>query len=249
MSIVISDVYGQSDVTTGEPVDSRGAPSCDTTENLLVNCGFETGDFTGWVTQDLNEPFLALTVSGPTSPGPFGFFTSAPTEGVVSALHGFDGDGPGTIEIGQEVTISPNAASAALQFDYRGAWNIETFAPPDALDRTFSVNIEPTGGGTPLDSTEILVAEGNTTNLDTSPLTETIDLSDFAGQTVLVNFVWDVPEAFTGPAFFELDNVSVTELVLPESQPVPTLDGVGLVLLAAILAAGSWFALRNRRKA
>ena len=244
MSVSVADVYGPTDLTAGIPVDPRGAPSCDTAENLLVNCGFESGDFTSWVTQDLSDPFLPLTVSGPASPG-FGFFTSAPSEGVVSALHGFDGDGPGTIEIGQQVTL-PADASSALQFDYRGAWDI-TFGGPGALARTFSVNIEPAGGGAALDSTEILVADGNTTNLDTGLLTETIDLSDFAGQTVLVNFVWDVPEEFTDPAFFELDNVSVTE-GLPFSQPVPALDGLGLVLLAAILVAGSWLALRNRRK-
>lgn len=246
MSLVISDVYGPADSVTGSPVDPRGAPSCDTADNLLVNCGFETGDFTGWVTQDVTGPFLPLTVAGPGSPG-FGFFTSAPTEGVVSALHGFDGEGPGTIEIGQQLTL-PSGAGSVLEFDYRGAWDIQTFAPPGALSRTFSVNIEPAGGGAALESIEILVAEGNTINLDTGPQTETIDLTDFAGQTVLINFVWDVPEFLTGPAFFELDNVSVVQ-GLPSSQPVPALDGVGLVLLAAILAAGSWLALRNKRKA
>ena len=246
MGVSVADVYGSTDLTTGIPVDPRGAPSCDTADNLLVNCGFESGDFTGWVTQDLTAPFLPLVVSGPTSPG-FNFFTSAPSEGVVSALHGFDGDGPGTIEIGQQVTL-PSGTGSVLEFDYRGAWDIQSFAPPGALSRTFSVNIEPAGGGTALDSMEILVADGNTINLDTGLQTGTIDLVDFAGQTVLINFVWDVPEAFTGPAFFELDNVSVVQ-GLPLSQPVPALDGVGLVLLAAILAAGSWLVLRNRRKA
>lgn len=242
----MADVYGTANLMAGSPVDPRGVPSCDTADNLLVNCGFETGDFTGWVTQDVTGPFLPLTVAGPGSPG-FGFFTSAPTEGVVSALHGFDGEGPGTIEIGQQLTL-PSGAGSVLEFDYRGAWDIQTFAPPGVLSRTFSVNIEPAGGGAAIDSIEILVAEGNTINLDTGPLTETIDLTDFAGQTVLINFVWDVPESLTGPAFFELDNVSVVQ-GLPSSQPVPALDGVGLVLLAAVLAAGSWLALRNKRKA
>ncbi len=37
-----------------------------------------------------------------------------------------------------------------------------------------------------------------------------MSLAAFAGQTVFVRFLWNVPESFSGPAFFQLDNVSIT---------------------------------------
>ena len=55
----------------------------------FVNGSFETGDFTGWVATDLANPFFPLQVAGAgVSPG-FGFFLSAPTDGVFAALTGW----------------------------------------------------------------------------------------------------------------------------------------------------------------
>jgi len=93
--------------------------------DVFDNGGFETGDFTGWVTQDLSSPFLPLQVGGAgISPG-FGFFISDPPEGSFAALHGFDGDGPGTIRIAQDVTL--HAAAQFVDFDYRGAWDMTCY--------------------------------------------------------------------------------------------------------------------------
>jgi len=173
-------------------------------QNPFTNPGFETGDFTGWVTTDLSSPFFALTVGGAgLNPDP-DFFLSAPTEGSFAALHGFDGDGPGTIRIAQDVTLPPFIG--LLEFDYRGAWDLALL--PASLDRTFEVNVEPAGGGEPLQTDLILTATAGTIVLDTGPLTGSVDLSAFAGQTVRVSFDWFVPENLSGPAFFQLDNVA-----------------------------------------
>jgi hypothetical protein len=174
---------------------------------ILTNGSFETGDFTGWTTQDLSSPFWPLTVDGAgVNPG-FGFFSSSPTDGSWAALLGFDGDGPGTIEIGQDATI-PAVAQATLHFDYRGGWDLFTFGA--ILDRTFSVQIEPPGGGPPLFTQLILTAQAGTNVSDTGPLNGTVDLSPWVGQQIHINFVWWVPENFSGPAFFQLDNVYIT---------------------------------------
>jgi hypothetical protein len=182
---------------------------CDVPTNLLVNCGFEAGNFTGWVTSDLATPFFALTV-GPAGQSPgFGFFTSNPSEGFLAALHGFDGD-PGTIQIGQDVqlpTLPAGGLPIQLTFDYRGAWNL-TFGATQ--NRTFEVRIEPSGGGSPRQTFPVLVAFAGEVMTDTGPRSQTLDLSAFAGQAVRVNFVWTIPESFTGPAFFQLDNVVLT---------------------------------------
>ncbi len=214
--------------------------------NPIVNCSFETGDFTGWGTQDMDVPFLPMTVdTGGVDVG-FGFFISAPTQGTLAALHGFDGDGAtgsvNTIEIYQEVDLPPGTTD--MEFDYRGAWDM-TFGATQ--DRTFTVDIEPPGGGAALQSDLILTATANTTTLDTGASSATVDLSGFAGDSVRISFEWLIPEDFVGPGFFQLDNVLVT--VVEVDDPVveiPTLSEISLVLLALLLAGLSLVLLRRR---
>jgi len=174
-----------------------------TKENdVFTNGSFESGDFTGWVTQDMISPFFPLQVGGAGITPGFGFFTSNPTDGSFAALHGFDGDGPNTIRIAQDVTLP--AEALFLEFDYRGAWNNSGLQ-----DRLFMVNIEPSGGGAPLQTDTILIATAGTNVLDTGELHRSVDVSGFANSAVRISFDWFVPEYFTGPAFFQLDNVFV----------------------------------------
>ena len=37
---------------------------CNFPANPIINCGFESGDFTGWITEDLSAPFFPLQVGG-----------------------------------------------------------------------------------------------------------------------------------------------------------------------------------------
>src|SRR5215468_8288954 len=172
----------------------------------VVNGGFETGDFSGWVTQDLANPFVPLQVGGAgLSPG-FGFFLSAPTEGAFAALHGFDGSGPGTIRIAQDITVT--ADGTLIEFDYRAAWDLVNFCG-GCRDRIFDVNVEVAGGGANLENFNVLTATAGTLQVDTGNLTGAVDLGAFVGQTVRLSFDFFVPEFFTGPAFFQLDNVRV----------------------------------------
>ncbi|MFQ5463716.1 MAG: hypothetical protein ACE5E5_13955, partial [Phycisphaerae bacterium] len=181
-----------------------------------INGSFELGNFAGWVTQDLTTPFFPLQVGGAGITPGFGFFTSAPTDGVFAALHGFDGDGPGTIVIAEDVTLPVGIGS--LEFDYRAGWDLLTFGA--ALNRTLEVVIRPAGGGAPLLGPElILTAAAGTVQLDTGNLVGSVDVSAFAGQTVRLSFEWFVPELFTGPAFFQLDNIRCV--------PPPVCPGAG----------------------
>lgn len=174
------------------------------------NCSFETGDFTGWTTQDLMSPYLPLTVaaSGDEFENFFGMATA--TDGTSLALSGFDGDGAdspeNTIEIGQDITLRADAP-ADLLFDYRLAWDMLNLAP-SMLDRTFEVRIEPEGGGDPLEVVLVETAAAMTVG-DTVVADYTVDLGAYAGDTVYINFVLTVPENYTGPGRAELDNVRV----------------------------------------
>jgi hypothetical protein len=173
---------------------------------VITNGSFETGSFAGWTTQDLALPFFPLSIQQAGTANTFGWpWSSSPTDGVHTAFHGFDGDGvigPNPIRIAQDVTVT--AGAPIIAFDYRGAWDL-TFGAQ--ASRLFDVNIEAAGGGANLANFSILTALPNSTVFDTGQLTGAVDLSAFIGQTVHLAFDWFVPETFTGPAQFQLDNV------------------------------------------
>lgn len=140
---------------------------------LLINGSFETGDFTGWSTDDMASPFFSLGVYDDFEFLPL--FDIDPTDGIFAVGHGFDGIGPDTIEFWQEVAIPPTV-DAELSFDWRAAWDFGEVggegrieAPADGPtadgpegpieDRIFDVVIEPAGGGAPLASTNILTTD------------------------------------------------------------------------------------------
>jgi hypothetical protein len=206
-------------------------------KSALANWGFETGDFTSWVTKDMAVPYSPLTVAGAGNSAYS--FLSAPTEGSSSVQHGFDGGGPDTIEVAQDITI-PGATTARLLFDYRAAWN-----NGGTQDRVFTVQVQPSGGGAPLQASTILTAAFGTTNPDTGVLTGTVNLDAFAGQTVRVVFHWNIPEFLTGPAFFELDNVRLfgNDLAARDVSPAP------LTCMAADPTTGIIYAQQNNSTA
>lgn len=188
--------------TAGECIDT-----CD-------NCSFETGDFTGWTTQDLATPFypLAVEMGGVQQViDPWTTFTSAPTDGTYSANTGWDGDGAtgmfGTIEIGQDITLDADTP-ANLEIDYRAAWDMVDFAMA-TMDRTIEVHVEPEGGGVPLQTDVVFTATAGTVEDDTGDQTAIVDLGAFAGSSVYIRIVFVVPEDFAGPAFATIDNVRV----------------------------------------
>lgn len=220
----------------------------------IVNGSFETGDLSGWTVKELDEtssnPFLKLTVDGagveypaPTIPYLCGFsvcnidfFASEPTDGTYAALHDWNGDDSTTTapgggpeinlrELYQEVSLPIQATT--LTFDYRAAWELFRFGA--TVPRTFSVVIEPAGGGTPLINDLVLPAllglEEDTENPSGEPGQSyppgVVDISAVAGQDVRIKFVWDVPEPGTGFAFFQLDNIRVN--TLPNTAPVVTI--------------------------
>ena len=195
-------------VERGLPFLGPGAPDCNTANNAAANCGFETGAFPPWTGQDIPVPFFPLQVgTGGISPG-FGLFTSAPTEGNFAVLNGFDGDGPGSIFVFQDVTLVATADN--LTFDYRAGWDYGVVGCIATQDRIFRVHVEPSGGGPPLQTTVVFTAPVTTcTNLDTGNLVGTVDISPFVNQAIRIVFEWFIPESFTGPGFFQLDNVLV----------------------------------------
>ena len=200
----------------------------------IVNGSFESG-FTGWGTQDLASPFMPLHVGGAGESTGFGFFTSAPTDGSLAALHGFDGGGPGTIRLFQDVFIPTGTSS--VSFDYRGAWDMQNYGGSTQA-RLFDFNVQTAGGGSNLYSTNVLSAAAGTSNLDTGDLTSTIDVSQFGGSNVRLSFDWNIPQSYTGPGFFQFDNVQLNNAPATAAVPEPetyAMMGMGLLMMVAML--------------
>ncbi|MCA9712828.1 MAG: hypothetical protein KDK70_43775, partial [Myxococcales bacterium] len=136
----------------GQPCAPSAACMAGVCVDSCDNCGFETGDFTGWITADLRKPYLALSVVSGEQSDPEGLLTVMPIEGEFFVVTGFDGELSGAIELGQDLTLAAEPP-ADLRFDYRAGWDLLTY---DAMiDRTLDVWIEPAGGGSPLEVVQI----------------------------------------------------------------------------------------------
>ena len=204
--------------------------------SFLVNDSFETGNFTGWVTQDLSSPFFPLSVQATGAANSFGWpWSSTATDGNFVAFSGFDGDGPrgpNPIFIAQDTFVP--LGTGTISFDWRAAWDLVTFCGQCQGSRTLDFQVQPTGGGASLLSVNILTAAPQTSNSDTGNQTATIDISAFAGQNVRLAWLMTIPENFTGPAQLQIDNID-SQTAVPEPATL------------LLVGSGALFARRRRK--
>ncbi|MHC5116322.1 MAG: hypothetical protein ACYSQY_04570, partial [Planctomycetota bacterium] len=174
--------------------------NCDGTCGI-GNGGFESGDFTPWV-----------TVTGPGQEFyPWDVMENYfPFEGSYHAIGGFDGEAGLFYDLYQEVEI-PSCASIAIF-----TWSdlLYWFPAGGNLPREYTVSVQPAGGGEPLAVLYTQQIQPGTFNYDLSYVTHSMDLLDLApsiaGQTVRINFHQDMPESFVGGAWLYLDGISLT---------------------------------------
>jgi hypothetical protein len=192
----------------------------------ITNGSFETGTFAGWIATDIFVFFFPLSVQTAGSANTFDWpWSSSPTDGMFTAFSGFDGSGPGTISLEQDIGLV--TAGDSLTFDYRAAWDLVNFGG-GTIARLFDVVIEPEGGGGPLATINFITAAPGTFVSDTGQLTGSVNLSAFAGQSIRVSFELTVPEDFTGPAQWQLDNVGLVAVPEPASLALLGLGLLGL---------------------
>ena len=178
---------------------------------LITNGDFETGDLTGWISGSFNS----LSVGSSSLPG----------GGLYSAQGPWDGNGPGTISLAQDIGVL--AVGSSLSFDY-DASGINM----GGGDRVFSVSISPFGGGTPFTTFEVFRILSGSLGSQNGPTS--LDLSAFAGQNVRVSFELTVPAPFTGIGSFELDNVTLTAAAVPEPAEYAAVTGLALGVFALV---------------
>lgn len=216
--------------------DCNGAFSA----GIIANCGFEDPiPFNSWIVTNPPGPLMPWTVM-PAGPPPLDprFFAIAPTEGMVAGCHGFDGQ-VGLFRMAQDLNLFGIGVSS-IEFDYRAAWDMTWGA---TLPRVFEVNIEPFGGGTPMQSTVVFTAPAGSTVLDTGHRTAVVDISSFGGGILRLSLDAVIPEVNTGPAFFQLDNVQIHppfpigggDLVGTTGQALNQLIGIDETSGAAVL--------------
>ena len=181
---------------------------------LITNGSFESGSFSGW------NPQLIALPGGSVNPlvpwtvehaGQSVYFNAAtPQDGSYDAANGFDGGGPMQYVLAQTVSI-PFNSSAVLSWKDRIQWDVGIGFQP----RTLQVQVRNAAGSTVLATPHALSFGPVNNTSDTGWQAHSVDLSGFAGSTVQLDFVENIPQSFTGPGQFEIDAISLHDHVLP----------------------------------
>jgi len=182
---------------------------------LIVNGGFEAGTLTGWKAGDNGlDPTSLWSVAGDGG----GFSgDSAPLSGDHSAFNGFEGGAGLEYELFQDVSI-PNVNVATLTTNHR--LQFDSLGVVSTQDRTLEISVRDSNNTVlELLYTETLTLNGQSYT-DLGWNTQTFDLSAYAGQDVRVHFRESIPEATSGPALLQFDDISLkvpgVTVVVPE---------------------------------
>jgi autotransporter-associated beta strand protein len=168
------------------------------TTNLIVNGGFETGDFTGWTVNTPVSPLAPWTVSPAGSGGSLDAIS--PPQGEYDAWNGFDGGGPIQYTMYQDVSI-PAATTDILTWQDRAQWY------DNGQPRTLQVEVRDPVTNAILGTVYSFSTTG--TSGDTGWESHSVDLSAYAGEDVRIYFEENVPEYYTGPGQIEFDAISL----------------------------------------
>lgn len=208
---------------------------------VLVNGGFESG-LTGWAVTGGNSGgcdtnFNVSTTGTATgcsgyAPIPPAFF--GPASGNYAAYASFDGNGPEHHTLTQAFSIASGTTMLDINWDDAlGFGNGWIFPQP----RVYSVNLLKADGtleATLLSESFTNKTGGTLQHWTSHDINASIYLSDL-GSGGKLQFDLYVPQSFTGPGVFGLDNVAVTTTV-PEPASL-ALAGLALCGLALTLRA------------
>lgn len=210
---------------------------------VLVNGGFESG-LTGWAVTGGNSGgcdtnFNASTTgtaSGCSGYAPIPAAFVAPASGSYAAYASFDGNGPEHHTITQAFGIAAGTTMLDINWqDALGFGNGWIFPQP----RVYSVNLLKADGtleATLLSESFTNQSGGILQGWTTHDINASIYLSDL-GAGGKLQFDLYVPQSFTGPGVFALDNVAVTTTTTVPEPASLALAGLALFGLALTLRA------------
>ena len=200
-----------------------GLESASAQTELIVNGSFETGNFNGWTITQPATPFRAWRVSGAGQGGGFpSVHFTQPQSGNFGAWNGFDAGPPVPAQFTLSQTVNiPAMSSARLTWIDRVSWNMRDF-PGSTQPRLYQVQIRNPSTGAVLQTIYTFTAPPRTAG-DTGYLRHTVNLSAYAGQTIQIFFLENIPEPFTGPGQFEIDSISL--IAMPQAAVPLDFDG------------------------
>ncbi|MCC7373979.1 MAG: hypothetical protein IT581_04945 [Verrucomicrobiales bacterium] len=170
--------------------------------NWLVNGSFETGNLNGWSAGDTALPLQDWAVTDDQGVGFFSFVV--PQDGCFALSNGFDGEGPMESFLFQDVQVPAALASLTLDWKDHLQWDLLSFGA--TLSRTYSVQIIDPMTSSVLATVFSMPLEVGTV-VDTGWVDHSVDLSAFIGQSIRIQFLQEIPELFSGPGQYELDDV------------------------------------------
>lgn len=229
---------------------------------VTTNGDFETGSFAGWTVGSTQvNPFTAslndgknVQIVNSTSGQPAWYLRNQPANyfGVpnvatpinnYSAFNGFDGSG-GNYTLQQGFTVGALLQSATLDFD----WAVQSSY--SNLFRTFDVRILD-ALNSPLTNVFAYVRPTGylpAWSITNTSLDITSALNSLGAGSYQLQFLINIPQNYTGPAQFAIDNIA---LDLTEEPPVTTPEPASVVVwsLLGLSLAGThlWRRRRTRR--
>ena len=207
---------------------------------LLINGDFETAGFANWTnnvgtgTSGCAQPWVQTASTFPCN-------GRGPVNGTLGAVTAFDGFGPTTYTLSQQITLPAGITQADLSWAEAYSFSF------GGLTRDFTIDIYDASNSTLLANlfTRNFTGSEFQNTLSTQTVNVTAALAALPAGPVTFRVSAFVPQNFTGPAAFTLDDVS---LVVTASQaPVPTLSQWGLILLALVVVSFGVIVLWKRQ--
>lgn len=200
---------------------------------LIVNGGFETGNFSGWTATNAVSAWRLWAVSpsgfGGNDGGAFVPVPNATSvqQGTFNAWHGVAAGTGQSFTLVQQITL-PAATNVRLTWMDRYQMNFTQFCGVSPVCGTSTYAVEILNTSNTLLQTLYTVTTLNNTNSNTGWVNHVASLTPYAGQSIRIRFRTTVSLDLRGPGQLEIDGVSAQTL-----QPTSATVSLGGRITAA----------------